>query len=113
MMYPFLTLDDHTEFVHSEKFADGTMRIYVEKPDPIGGFHSASCILPYFKWEDIQGFSPEEIAGFQQIIENNIDCLISEIKKGLNSVRTKNDWISEGEMCKRFGIAKEVLPEGN
>ena len=72
MVYPFLTMDDHTEFVHSERFADGTMKIYIEKPDPTDGFHSASCIIPYFKWENIHGFSPEEIARFQQIIEANL-----------------------------------------
>lgn len=72
MMYPFLTLDDHTEFVHSERFADGTMKIYIEKPDPIDGFHSASCILPQYRWENVRGFTSEEITMFQQIIERNL-----------------------------------------
>ena len=107
MMYPFLTLDDQTEFVHSQKFADGTMKIYIEKPDQIDGFHSASCILPYFRWDDIQGFSSEEIARFQQIIEENIDRLISEIQNGRKSVRSENDWINEEEMRKQFGIEKD------
>ena len=75
MMYPFLTLDDHTEFVHSERFADGTMRIYIERPDPINGFHSASCILPDFRWKDICGFTTEEIYMFQQIIGRNLSML--------------------------------------
>ena len=72
MMYPFLTLDDHTEFVHSERFADGTMKIYIKKPDPIDGFHSASCILPQYRWENVRGFTSEEITMFQQIIERNL-----------------------------------------
>ena len=72
MMYPFLTLDDQTEFVHSERYADGTMRIYIEKSDPIDGFHSATCILPLYRWKSICGFTAEEITVFQQIIERNL-----------------------------------------
>ena len=33
MMYPFLTLDDGTEIVHSERKPDGRVKVYVEKPD--------------------------------------------------------------------------------
>ena len=46
MMYPFLTLDDQTEIVHSQLLDDGSVKVYVEKPDEKGGFHSASCYLP-------------------------------------------------------------------
>ena len=33
MMYPFLTLDDQTEIVHSQLLDDGSVQVYVEKPD--------------------------------------------------------------------------------
>ena len=33
MMYPFLTLDDEAEIVHSERKPDGQVKVYVEKPD--------------------------------------------------------------------------------
>lgn len=29
-MYPFLTLDDNTEIVHSEMRGDGTVKVYIE-----------------------------------------------------------------------------------
>ena len=32
MMYPFLTLDDQTEIVHSEMKPDGRVKVYVETP---------------------------------------------------------------------------------
>ena len=38
MMYPFITLDDDTEIVHSELREDGTVKVYMEKPVE-GGFH--------------------------------------------------------------------------
>ena len=39
MMYPFLTLDDQTEIVHSEMRSDGSVKVYIEKPDSKDGFH--------------------------------------------------------------------------
>lgn len=36
MMYPFLTLDDQTEIVHSQLLDDGSVKVYVEKPDEKG-----------------------------------------------------------------------------
>ena len=69
MMYPFLSLDDHTEIVHSEMLTDGRVKVYIEKPDEKDGFHSAICYLPSYDWQDISGFTPEEIARYQKIIQ--------------------------------------------
>ena len=30
MMYPFMTLNDHTEIVHSEMHADGSVLVHIE-----------------------------------------------------------------------------------
>lgn len=46
MMYPFLTLDDRTEIVHSEMNPDGRVKVYMERPDEKDGFHYAACYLP-------------------------------------------------------------------
>ena len=46
MMYPFMTLDDDTEIVHSEMKPDGRVKVYLEKPDAEDCFHSAVCWLP-------------------------------------------------------------------
>lgn len=70
MMYPFLTLDDNTEIVHSEAKPDGTVEVYVEKPDENDCFHSAECWLPDYRWENVSGFSAGEIALYQKIIES-------------------------------------------
>ena len=39
MMYPFMTLNDETEIVHSDMNADGTVKVYIETPDKKDGFH--------------------------------------------------------------------------
>ena len=48
MMYPFLTLNDDTEIVHSEMLPSGEVRVYIERPDARDGFHSATCFLPSY-----------------------------------------------------------------
>ena len=42
MMYPFLTLDDGTEIVHSEMLPDARVKVYMERPDEIQGFLHAT-----------------------------------------------------------------------
>lgn len=45
MFYPFVTLNDNTEIVHSEiieKNGREQVEVRIEKP-VYGGFHSASC----------------------------------------------------------------------
>ena len=68
MMYPFMTLDDDTEIVHSEMLPDGRVKVYIEKPDAKDCFHSAVCYLPDYTWEQISGFSPAEIDRYQKFL---------------------------------------------
>ena len=82
MMYPFLTLDDKTEIVHSEMLADGRVKVYVEKPDEKDGFHHAICYLPAYEWTDINGFSDAEIANYQKILVSTAHLIIEFAKEG-------------------------------
>lgn len=82
MMYPYLTLDDETEIVHSEMLPDSTVKVYIEKPDETDGFHYASCYLPQYRWRDIFGFSEEEIKAYQTILENNAHLIIELSQHG-------------------------------
>lgn len=82
MMYPLLQLEDGTEIVHSEMRDDKTVKVYIEKPDPTDCFHSASCILPGYRWEDISGFSEEEISAYQKIVESVAHLIIEFSQHG-------------------------------
>lgn len=82
MMYPFLTLDDDTEIVHSEMLADGRVKVYIEKPDENDGFHSAICYLPGYEWQAVDGFAPEEIERYQKIIESTAHLILRFSKDG-------------------------------
>ncbi|SFW34693.1 hypothetical protein [Selenomonas ruminantium] len=68
MMYPFMTLDDETEITHSEKLANGRIKVYVEKADHKDGFHHMTCYLPDYKIESVYGFSQEEVNKYLNMI---------------------------------------------
>ena len=82
MMYPYLTLDDETEIVHSEMLGNNTVKVYIEKPDTTDGFHYASCYLPKYEWKDIFGFTEDELNAYQTIIENNAHLIIELSQNG-------------------------------
>ena len=81
-MYPFLTLDDSAEIVHSEMRPDGTVKVYVEKPDAQDGFHSAVCILPGYQWQDVFGFSTEEMARYEEVIRSTAHLILRFSQEG-------------------------------
>ncbi len=82
MMYPFMTLNDDTEIVHSEMLTDGKVKVYIEKPDEKDGFHNATCYLPDYTWKDINGFSEAEIEKYQEIIESTAHLIIEFSQEG-------------------------------
>ncbi len=81
MMYPIMTLNDNTEITHSEMKPDGKVKVYIEKP-AFGGFHSAVCWLPDYRWEDIDGFDKKEIAEYQELIESLAHLIIRFSQEG-------------------------------
>lgn len=84
MMYPFLTLPDGTEIVHSEaRMVDGKelVKVYIEKPCE-GGFKSAVCSLPAYQWTEIQGFDQQEMAQLREIVSSSAHLLIRFAREG-------------------------------
>ena len=82
MMYPFITLDDGAEIVHSEMRDDGSVKVYIEKPDEKDCFHHAACFLPDYRWEDIFGFSGEELARYRDVIESAAHLILRFSREG-------------------------------
>lgn len=82
MMYPFMTLNDDTEIVHSDMQPDGRVKVYIETPDEKVCFRHATCWLPEYTWEDIYEFTDEEIAKFQDIIESMAHLIIEFSQEG-------------------------------
>lgn len=82
MMYPFLTLDDKTEIVHSEMYSNGKVKVYMERPDEKDGFHYATCYLPEYQWEDIFGFTEKEIERLKEVIESTAHLILRYSQEG-------------------------------
>lgn len=82
MMYPYMTLNDNTEITHSEMKEDGNVKVYIETPDESGGFHSAVCWLPNYKWEDIKGYTEAEMTFYRELIRDNAHLILEFSQDG-------------------------------
>ena len=84
MMYPYMTLSDGTEIVHSQIIEeDGKSKILVHFERPVkDGFDSARCELPDYKWIIKQGYSDEELAFFEQLLHSNAHLLYKYAAEG-------------------------------
>ena len=82
MMYPFLTLNDETEITHSEMKPNGSVKVYIETPDDVGGFHSAECWLPEYRWENVNGYSEAEMIYLKKLIRNNAHLILEFSQEG-------------------------------
>lgn len=81
MMYGYITLSDGTGIAHSEMKPDGSVKVYIEKP-VYGGFHHATCYLPDYRWEDIEGFSDKEVDYLYGVLKDNAHLIIEYSQEG-------------------------------
>ena len=84
MMYPYITLSDETEISHSQILErDGVQEIEVHfERATEDGFDSARCILPHYKWKFKDGFTPQEISFFEELLRNNAHLLYRYAAQG-------------------------------
>lgn len=84
MMYPYMTLADETEIVHSQIIEkNGIQKIIVNFERPTeDGFDSARCELPDYKWTENVGYSDEEIAMFEKLLQSNAHLLYKYAANG-------------------------------
>lgn len=76
MMYPFLTLDDETEIVHSEFLPSERVKVYIEKPDEKDCFHHMTCYLPDYSLEEVFGFDDAEVQRYMEIIHSTAHLIL-------------------------------------
>ena len=84
MMYPFMTLNDNTEIVHSDiLYENGTekVKVVIEKP-VYGGFYSAECYLPDYEWKNNNGFVKADIDKYQELLESTAHIIIALAREG-------------------------------
>lgn len=76
MVYPYMTMNDGTEYTHTEMKQDGTVIVYVETPDEHDGFHSLICILPRYEIRDVIGYTKDEQNEIIDRIEKNAHLIM-------------------------------------
>lgn len=76
MMYPFMTLNDGTEIVHSNIDETGRVKVYIEKPDASECFHHVTCWLPEGTWSDNRGFSNSELERYREIVDSTSNLIL-------------------------------------
>ena len=84
MMYPYMTLGDGTEIVHSHIInKDGKKKVIVHFERPTeDGFDDARCELPDYTWTERKGFTQEEISMFEQLLHSNAHLLYKYAENG-------------------------------
>ncbi len=70
MMWKYLAFPDETQIAYSDLREDGTVLIGIERPRD-WGFDSARCLLPSYRWFDIDGFTQEEIDDLEGLLRDN------------------------------------------
>ena len=72
---------DETGIAHSEMKADGSVKVYIEKPIE-GGFQHATCYLPSYRWEEIKGFTDQEVQKLERLLQNNAHLILQFAREG-------------------------------
>ena len=80
MIYKFMITEDNAEIVHSELKEDGTVMVYVEKPDIKDRFHHMTCSLPSYSIKEVFGFSEEETQRYMDLIKVNSHLMLESSK---------------------------------
>ena len=73
MIYDYISLPDGTEIVHTQilnEKENPTVEVHFECPVE-GGFKSARCELPTYKWLFNEGYSDKEISFFNEFLHHN------------------------------------------
>ena len=112
MMYPYMTLADETEIVHSQIVEkDGMKKVIVNFERPTeDGFDSARCELPDYKWTERQGYSDEEIAMFEELLHSNAHLLYRYAENGgmENQFMFIYQKVSLLQMRLKYGLQSQV-----
>lgn len=77
MMYEYMEFADQTLVTHSRVLGEGnseTVQVHFERPK-MGGFDSARCELPSYRWLMCDGFTEQETAYFTEFLHHNAHLL--------------------------------------
>ena len=51
---------------------DCSVKVYIEKPNEKDCFHHATCWIPGYVWEDVEGLSEAELARYLDVLKSTV-----------------------------------------
>ncbi|MCM1328159.1 MAG: hypothetical protein NC253_01845 [Ruminococcus sp.] len=81
MLYPYMTLADETEIVHSQILNGEKVVVHFERPTE-EGFDSARFELPSYEMLYGEGYSKSELDFFVELLRNNAHLIYKYAKSG-------------------------------
>lgn len=84
MLHPYMTFADETEVCHTQildRPQGETVEVHFERPTD-NGFCTARCELPSYQWLIQDGFTPDEIAGFEDFLRANAHLIFKYAREG-------------------------------
>lgn len=82
MYYPYCTIEDKIEVVHSPINQEGITIVHFEEPDSKFGFKTLDCTIPNYRISNCVGFSDEEVSNLVEFCKNNASLLLTYAKEG-------------------------------
>lgn len=84
MLYPYMTLADETEILHTHLIEGETgprVEVHFERPSD-SCFDTARCVLPTYEWIIRTGYSDDEIKDFEDFLRHNAHLLYRFARNG-------------------------------
>ena len=81
MLYPFMTLDDNTEIVHSEMRDDGSVQVCCERP-VFQDLKTAYCDIPGYRWYDDENFTEDELSELTKVLKTVSHLILKYARNG-------------------------------
>lgn len=82
MLYPFMTLNDNTEIVHSETLPDDSVKVYIETPDEKDVFHHMTVYLPSYRIAEVYNYTFDEVEKYMELIRSTAHLIIQFARQG-------------------------------
>ena len=81
MLYPFLTLVDDTEIVHTEVLEDGSVKVRAETPY-FDGFKYMVISLPSYRILEVKNYTCDEFENYLRVIKSTEHLIFRFAKRG-------------------------------
>ncbi len=81
MLYSYMTLFDGTDVAHTQIFDQNHVLIHFERANE-KEYCFATCELPTYKWESVEGFSAEDMEFLDEYARHNAALIYDFAAKG-------------------------------